>query len=219
MTLTNGEWVGTIPAGSAYVIFRIAGGKQEPGQGEAGYLVAGEAWVKSKNVTFTTTVKTSHIDIETGQKVSPDVVTTAEKVTANGTYTTSAVTGKGEVTVPGNATGNYTPGVINVVYFYKTSGEQTTTEPITTEPITTQPVSEDPTGVLIGAVTDGKAISINDVTAIQRHLAGLQTLTGDALKAADCNGDGRVSIKDATLLQKYLANYTDEIGNIGKRLA
>ena len=41
----NGWMDGTIPAGSAYVIFRLSGGKQEPGMGESGYLVADEAWI------------------------------------------------------------------------------------------------------------------------------------------------------------------------------
>lgn len=202
----------TVPAPSAYVMFHY-GGYQEPGQGEQGYLAAGEVWIKDKVVTYTTTIKTSHIDLTTGQKISPDVVKTAEKVTSDGTYTTSALAGRDDVIVPGNASGNYTPGVINVIYFY-TSGEQPTTE----QPTTEEPTTENPNGILIGAVTGGTTITISDATAIQSHLAESTKLTGDALKAADCNGDGRVSIKDVTLIQKYLADYKTEIGNVGKRL-
>ena len=60
---------------------------------------------------------------------------------------------------------------------------------------------------------DGKAgITINDVTAIQKHLADLSTLEGDALMAADTNGDGVVNIDDATRLQMYLAEYDVVLG-------
>ena len=44
-----------------------------------------------------------------------------------------------------------------------------------------------------------------DVTAIQRYLAELGTLSDTALIAADFDCDECVSIIDATLLQKYLA--------------
>ena len=227
MTLTNGEWVGTIPASSSRVIFRISGGKQEPGQGEDGYLVAGEAWIKSKVVKFSATVKTSHIDLATGAKIAPDVVSNASNVTSASTYTTSALAGRTDVIVPGNATGSYAPGVTNVVYFY-TGGDQPTdptdpTDPPTdpTDPPTeppTEPISDNPEGVLVGAVLNGETITINDVTAIQEYLAERRTFNEDQMKAADCNGDKRISIKDATVLQKYLAEYTTEIGNVGRRV-
>lgn len=209
MTKSNGEWVGTVPAGSAYVIFRISGGKQEPGMGESGYLVAGEAWVKSKNVTFSSVVKTSHIDLETGAKLSADVVQTAEKVTGSDTYTTSVLAGRDDAIVPGNASGSYAPGVINVVYFYHGGAD----------PITTEPTTEDPNGVLIGDVDLNGEINVTDVTVLQSHLAEITTLTGDALIAAETNMDGRISIKDVTTIQKYLAEYTTEIGRVGKRVS
>ena len=209
MTKSNGEWVGTIPAGSAYVIFRISGGKQEPGMGESGYLVAGEAWIKSKNVTFSTTVKTSHIDMETGEKLSADVVQSAEKITATDTYTTSVLAGRDDAVIPGNASGNYTPGVINVVYLYHGG----------IEPISTEPTTEDPEGILIGDVDLSGVIDIKDVTVLQSHLAEITTLTGDALIAAEANMDGRLSIKDVTTIQKYLAEYTTEIGRVGKKVS
>ena len=53
---------------------------------------------------------------------------------------------------------------------------------------------------------DGK-ISIRDCTAIQRHLAELETFTEEQFALADTNGDGEINISDATHLQKYLAEF------------
>lgn len=58
---------------------------------------------------------------------------------------------------------------------------------------------------------DGK-INVNDVTAIQRHLADLETFTEKQLAVADTNGDGNVDIADATHLQMYLAEYGVVLG-------
>lgn len=55
-------------------------------------------------------------------------------------------------------------------------------------------------------------INISDVTALQRHLADLTTLTDSELAAADANGDGVVDINDATHLQKYLAEFNVALG-------
>ena len=216
MTSESGTWMkGVIPAASSRVIFRLSGGKQEPGQGEDGYLVAGEVWINNKNVTFNSTIKTSHINLNTGEKIAPDVVTNAENATSSTAYTTAPISGRDDVIVPGNASGTVTPGVINVVYFYTGGSEEPTTEEPTTEP---EPTTDNPDGVLIGAVLNGESISVSDATAIQQYLAESRTLTGDALIAADCDGDSRVSIKDVTVLQKYLAEYTTEIGNVGRRI-
>ena len=61
---------------------------------------------------------------------------------------------------------------------------------------------------------DGR-ISVNDVTAFQRHLAEFEPFNDKQLAAADTNGDGKVSIEDATQLQKYLAEYPDIV--LGKQ--
>lgn len=56
--------------------------------------------------------------------------------------------------------------------------------------------------------TDGDGyVNINDVTAIQRHLAELEHLEGIYLYAANANQDGTLDISDATTLQMYLAEY------------
>ncbi len=58
---------------------------------------------------------------------------------------------------------------------------------------------------------DGE-ISIRDVTAIQRFLAQLNTLSEKQLGAADVNFDGVVDIKDITLLQMYFAEFDVVLG-------
>ncbi len=50
-------------------------------------------------------------------------------------------------------------------------------------------------------------VNINDVTAIQRHLAELEQISDPLLKAADINQDDFLEIEDATLLQMFLAEY------------
>ena len=49
-------------------------------------------------------------------------------------------------------------------------------------------------------------VDINDVTAIQRHLAELEHLNSDRIKAGDVTGEG-LDISDATAIQMYLAEY------------
>lgn len=66
--------------------------------------------------------------------------------------------------------------------------------------------------ILIGDANCDGHIDIRDVTAIQRHIAEHEILTGDAYTAADANGDGRVDINDATHLQMYLAEYGVTLG-------
>lgn len=54
--------------------------------------------------------------------------------------------------------------------------------------------------------TDGvDGIRVTDATIIQKHIASLVTLSGADLFAADINGDGTVSVVDATILQNWLA--------------
>lgn len=56
----------------------------------------------------------------------------------------------------------------------------------------------------IGDVNLDGEIDINDVTAIQRYIAKLDTLSAKQLIAADADGDGGIDIIDATHLQKYI---------------
>ena len=65
---------------------------------------------------------------------------------------------------------------------------------------------------LIGDVNLDGRIDIRDATMIQKHLAGLITLEGEALVNADADGSGTVDINDVTHLQKYLAKYDVTLG-------
>ena len=61
---------------------------------------------------------------------------------------------------------------------------------------------------LLDPVTLGDGfVNINDVTALQQHLAELQELSDLGAKAADINMDNKLEIEDATTLQMHLAEY------------
>lgn len=62
-------------------------------------------------------------------------------------------------------------------------------------------------GVKLGDVNGDGDIDVNDVTLIQKHIAGLSTLEGIYLYAADTNLDKDVDIIDATVTQKHIAGY------------
>ena len=62
-------------------------------------------------------------------------------------------------------------------------------------------------GVKLGDVNGDGIVNINDVTAIQQHLAEYVFLEGIFLHAADVDQNGEVKIDDATLLQEFLAEY------------
>lgn len=54
--------------------------------------------------------------------------------------------------------------------------------------------------------SDGdRAVTIKDVTTIQKHIAGFVNVSGKELLAADTDLDLSITIKDATLVQKYIA--------------
>ena len=52
---------------------------------------------------------------------------------------------------------------------------------------------------------DGK-IDVNDVTLLQRYIAGESVLTDDAVKAADFNKDRIIDVLDVTAIQTFIAN-------------
>lgn len=54
-------------------------------------------------------------------------------------------------------------------------------------------------------------VNVNDVTAIQRHVAEFELLNELQVKAADVTGDGGLAVADATYLQRYLAEYADAV--------
>lgn len=69
----------------------------------------------------------------------------------------------------------------------------------------TQPATYPEDDAKLGDVNlDGK-INIKDATALQKHLAKLQTLSDKSLSVSDTNKDGRITIADATAIQKKIA--------------
>ncbi len=58
---------------------------------------------------------------------------------------------------------------------------------------------------LLGDSNEDSLVNIKDTTAIQKHLAGIITLTQDGLFFADADLNNTVNIKDATAIQKHLA--------------
>lgn len=63
--------------------------------------------------------------------------------------------------------------------------------------------------VLKGDNNDDGHISIKDVTNIQKDMALIQKLEGDAYDAADVNSDGKINMQDVILSQKFIAKTID----------
>ncbi len=199
-TATGAGWVYIdVPTTSCYVMFHY-GDMQLPGQGEQGYSVSGEAWIKNGVVSFNNKIVTSHIEIKTGKQVSADVTKQYTNVSSNQTYTTSPVTTLNrEYYTPANASGYYEAGVTNVVYLYTDEGEKPTEPP--TQP---KPTSAG-TGKLMGDTDEDNTISVLDSTLIQRVLVDLAAKTASYNIVGDVDQDGAVTIIDATTIQRFLA--------------
>lgn len=69
---------------------------------------------------------------------------------------------------------------------------------------------------LLGDADLNREVDIIDATAIQRHVAGIVTLSQEAQLAADVDRDGDVAIIDTTLLQRHLVGMTNVPEGIGK---
>jgi hypothetical protein len=65
---------------------------------------------------------------------------------------------------------------------------------------------------LIGDANRDGEVNVNDVTAIQRHLADVEVIPERFLVLADTDGNGEVNISDATRLQMYIAHYDISLG-------
>ena len=61
-------------------------------------------------------------------------------------------------------------------------------------------------GVILGDANGDGAVTIDDVTCIQRKLAEWHAIGGFNDVAADVNGSGEIDITDATLIQQWLAS-------------
>lgn len=73
------------------------------------------------------------------------------------------------------------------------------------------------TKIVLGDVNNDGIINMDDVTDIQRYVAGLIDFTDNQLKAANVyDKNDAITINDVTELQRYLAGYKDVNENIGK---
>ncbi len=59
---------------------------------------------------------------------------------------------------------------------------------------------------LLGDVNLDGVVNIDDVTALQKHIADIYTLSDGELENADVNNDGSINIDDATTIQKCVAD-------------
>ncbi|MGN0558742.1 MAG: type I pullulanase [Acutalibacteraceae bacterium] len=210
----NGWFVIDIPAGSCYAMFHPSTGKgtgQEPGQGEPGYPVSGEVWIKNGTITFNCKLVTSHIDVKTGKKLVEDEVQILEQKKSSESYKTSAKEELGTPIVPLNANGKYAAGVTNVVYLYADAKEPVT-EPTTAEPSTapsTEPTTA-PTTPSTAPTTEMTTAPTTPSTAPTTEPSTPTTTptapSVDEYLVGDVDGDGSIKILDATLIQKHVAS-------------
>lgn len=183
-----------IPCAQCYFMVHPAsttgsGKTQEPGVGEQGYNVSGEAWIKDGIVTFNCKIVTSYIDIKTGKKLKDDSIQEKTQVSSSQQYTTTPDRSLGQFITPPNATGFYTSGTTNVVYLY--TGE------------TPPPVPGDD---IYGDVDADNEVTIIDATHIQKKLANIEEFSELQMTKADVNIDNEVSILDCSCIQKWIAN-------------
>lgn len=83
--------------------------------------------------------------------------------------------------------------------------------------ITASAAEKAETKIVLGDVNNDDIINMDDVTDIQRYVAGLIDFTDNQLKAANVyDKDDTITINDVTELQRYLAGYKDVNENIGK---
>lgn len=59
--------------------------------------------------------------------------------------------------------------------------------------------------ILLGDANEDDKVSIQDATAIQKHIASIITLSEDGCTLADVDASDDINIKDATAIQKYIA--------------
>ena len=99
-----------------------------------------------------------------------------------------------------------------------TQPTQPQTQPTQPQTQPTEPTEPSGGTGLVGDADLNGRVSIKDVTAIQRHLAQIDFLTGNALKTADADQGGNVTIKDATYIQAYLAERSSGYARCGETI-
>ena len=63
---------------------------------------------------------------------------------------------------------------------------------------------------ILGDVDNDNVVSVMDATMIQRHMAQIITINGDATDRADVDGDSEISVMDATMIQRFVAQVSDK---------
>ena len=63
-------------------------------------------------------------------------------------------------------------------------------------------VADNVTVLKYGDVNDDGIVSTRDALEMQKHIASMLVLTGDAFVAGDVNGDGKVTVADVLLVQR-----------------
>ena len=63
---------------------------------------------------------------------------------------------------------------------------------------------------LYGDANGDGTLTVSDATSVQRHLAKINTLSDERLRAAKVSGNKEISIKDATLIQEKIAGLIDK---------
>ena len=83
-------------------------------------------------------------------------------------------------------------------------GEVSTTVPVVTD--------------ILGDADANSQVNVKDATAIQKHVAMVEQITGDNAFAADVDSNSEINVKDATAIQKHVA-FKDTGYPIGQEVA
>ncbi len=152
--------------------------------------------------------------------------TNSDDITGEFTVTATALTAssviKIDVSRNGNSSQTYSYSMSNGdITEYEppvTTAPATTVAPTTSAQTTVAPTTAAQTttgnNILIGDVNLSGVITIDDATLLQRCVAEITEISGDAVIAAECNGDGEIDIRDVTCIQLYLADFKN-YGNVG----
>ena len=65
--------------------------------------------------------------------------------------------------------------------------------------------------VIYGDVNGDGAVTSQDLRVTQKHILGIQTLTGYAYTAADADRNGQLTSQDLRTVQKYILHVTKSI--------